>query len=304
MNLQKSRPERRPPWIRSILPGGNDYGRIKRELGRQNISTVCMEANCPNLGECWNAGVATLMILGDTCTRACRFCNVKTGNPKGVIDQQEIESAVRMVQAMNLNYLVITSVDRDDLSDLGAGHFSNVILAVKQNCPEVMVEVLIPDFNGKMESMHTLAKSSPFVIAQNIETVERLTSSVRDRRAGYQQTLDALAFYKKHYPDIATKSSIMVGLGETFDEIKKTMDDLLEHQVDILTLGQYLRPTLKHLPVVCYYTPDEFENLKEIAYLRGFKFVISGPLVRSSYRASDYLSFLDKNKRQKEETRY
>ncbi len=283
---------RRPSWLRVPLPKGDRFKAIRSELRKKNLHTVCEEARCPNLSECWEGGTATVMILGDTCTRACKFCHIKTGNPKGFIRSEEIVETANMVAMMNLKYIVITSVDRDDLPDLGAAHFAAVVEKIAQDHPNTKVEVLIPDFQARQECMHTLAQSRPFVIAQNIETVERLTHPVRDRRAGYKQTLDCLKFYKDFYPQIRTKTSVMVGLGETHQEIHQTMVDLRDHGVDIITFGQYLQPTPRHLPVKRFYPPEEFEELKRLAYRVGFEFVASGPLVRSSYKAADYLTHL------------
>jgi len=266
---------------------------VKKSLRERNLFTVCEEAKCPNLGECWDSKTATMMILGDTCTRACKFCNVKTGNPKGWLDLDEPKKASEMVSMMGLKYLVVTSVDRDDLDDFGASHFANVVSQIADDHPDVKVEVLIPDFGVVEEYMQILGNSNPFVIAQNLETVERLTHQVRDRRAGYGKTLNALKFYKNYYPSIATKSSLMVGLGETKEELVQAMFDLKEVGVNILTLGQYLRPTMAHLEVQRYYELDEFEHLKKLAYDIGFDFVASGPMVRSSYKAVDYLNFLN-----------
>lgn len=284
--------EAKPEWFKVKLPSGENYTQTKAALKEKKLWTVCEEASCPNIGECWSAKTATIMILGGTCTRACKFCHVDTGNPKGMVDFKEIENAVSMVSVMGLKYLVITSVDRDDLADYGASHFANVVKAIKKNHTDTLVEVLIPDFNGDEAAMTTLAQSNPFVIAQNIETVKRLTHDVRDRRAGYEQTLNCLDFYKKNYPHISTKTSIMVGLGETMEEITECLKDLRARDVDIVTFGQYLRPTPRHLPVERYYHPDEFAALKTLAYEMGFKFVASGALVRSSYKARDYLDHL------------
>lgn len=283
----------KPRHLKARIPKGNNYLGIKKSLRERNLYTVCEEAKCPNLGECWDAKTATMMILGDTCTRACKFCHVKTGNPKGLLDLEEPRKASEMVEMMGLKYLVVTSVDRDDLDDFGAGHFASVVDQIAQDHPEVKVEVLIPDFHAVSEHMHTLAKSNPFVIAQNLETVKRLTHPVRDRRASYEKTLEALKFYRTHYPHIATKSSLMVGLGETKEELTQAMIDLKEAGVNIITFGQYLRPTLAHLEVQKYYEVAEFDHLKKIAYDIGFDFVASGPLVRSSYKAADYLDFLN-----------
>jgi lipoic acid synthetase len=286
----------KPKWLKSNIPQGKNFTALKNQARESNLFTVCEEAKCPNLSECWQEKTATMMILGDTCTRACRFCHVKTGNPKGRLDPYEAEKAVEMVRLMDLEYLVLTSVDRDDLADFGAGQFAEVVSAIRQEFPETKVEVLIPDFNQDEQAMHTLAQSSPFVIAQNLETVERLTHPVRDPRAGYQKTLNCLQFYKKNYPEITTKTSIMVGLGETWEELHQAMLDLRAHQVDIITFGQYLQPTKRHLSVDKFYTPEEFAELKRLAIRLGFKFVASGPLVRSSYRAADYFKFLNKTK--------
>lgn len=296
-NLAKNTPvptglERKPDWLKVPLPSGENYKEIRENLRSKGLFTVCEEAKCPNISECWQAKTATVMILGGTCTRACKFCHVDTGNPKGIINLDEIEKTAEMVEIMDLDYLVITSVDRDDLPDFGSSHFAAVVNKIQNQHPNTMVETLIPDFDSIEEHMHTLAKSKPLVIAQNMETVKRLTRSVRDKRAGYEKTLKALDFYKKNYPDIYTKTSLMVGLGESLEEIIECLEDLRKVKVDIVTFGQYLRPTARHLNVERYYTPLEFENLEKIALDLGFSFVASGPLVRSSYKASDFLKFL------------
>ena len=239
------------------------------------------------------------MILGDTCTRACKFCNVKTGNPKGFIDQGEIENSSQMVATMGLKYIVITSVDRDDLRDHGSAHFAAVVERINSDHPDTMVEVLIPDFDNNAVSMDILARSNPFVIAQNIETVKDLTSAVRDPRAGYQKSLDVLKYYKTHYPHITTKSSLMLGLGETRDQIEQTMRDLRASGVSILTMGQYLQPSRRHLKIERFYHPDEFQKLKEIAESYGFEFVASGPMIRSSYKASEFMNYLENKRHEK-----
>lgn len=283
---------RKPEWLKVRLPQGDNFKEVRENLRSKGLFTVCEEASCPNIGECWSQKTATVMILGDTCTRACKFCDVKTGNPKGVVIHEEIANTAKMVGIMSLKYIVITSVDRDDLADYGARHFANVVEKIHQEHPEVIVEVLIPDFAGIEEHMHTLAQSRPFVVAQNIETVRRLTHPVRDRRASYDVTMSCLKFYKDNYPHISTKTSLMVGLGETLEEITETLKDLRAVGCDIVTFGQYLRPTMRHLKVERYYTPQEFLELKNLAYSMGFKFVASGPLVRSSYKAYDYLNHL------------
>jgi lipoyl synthase len=285
--------KRKPSWIKRELPKGDNFFHLKKEMKEKGLATVCQEARCPNIGECWEAKTATMMILGDTCTRACKFCNVKTGNPEGFLNLDEIQNASKMVSMMSLKYIVITSVDRDDLADYGASHFAAVVDRVQADHKDTKVEVLIPDFAVVPQHMHTLAKSKPFVIAQNIETVKRLTHPVRDRRASYDKTLNALKFYNDFYPDIATKSSLMVGLGETVEELEVAMQDLRSVGVNILTIGQYLQPTLRHLDVEKYWKPSEFEALKDLAYSKGFDFVASGPMVRSSYKAHEYLHFLE-----------
>ena len=293
--FDKDNYQRKPEWLKVKLPQGDDFKDIRDNLRTKGLATVCEEAKCPNISECWSSRTATVMILGDTCTRACKFCNVKTGNPKGFLNPEEIQNTSNMVKIMNLRYVVITSVDRDDLADHGAGHFAAVIKKVNEDHPETKVEVLIPDFAGDEERMHTLAQAKPFVIAQNIETVRRLTHPVRDIRAGYEKTLDCLKFYKAHYPNIQTKTSIMVGLGETWAELQETLEDVRNAGVDIVTFGQYLQPSKRHLNVERFYTPEEFDELKRMALKMGFKFVASGPLVRSSYKAGDFLDYVEAN---------
>jgi lipoic acid synthetase len=293
--FDKDNYQRKPEWLKVKLPQGDDFKDIRNNLREKGLATVCEEAKCPNISECWSGRTATVMILGDTCTRACKFCNVKTGNPKGFLNPEEIQNTANMVKIMNLRYVVITSVDRDDLADHGAGHFAAVIKKVNLDHPETKVEVLIPDFDGVEERMHALAQAMPFVIAQNIETVKRLTHPVRDIRAGYDKTLNCLKFYKENYPRIQTKTSIMVGLGETWPEIQETLEDLRKVGVDIVTFGQYLQPSKRHLNVERFYTPEEFDELKRMALKMGFKFVASGPLVRSSYKAGDFLDYIEAN---------
>lgn len=291
--FDKENYQRKPEWLKVKLPQGEDFKDIRDNLRANGLSTVCEEAKCPNISECWSARTATVMILGDTCTRACKFCHVKTGNPKGLINHEEVENTSKMVAMMSLRYVVITSVDRDDVADHGAGHFAAVVNRVHQDHPETKVEVLIPDFGVVEERMHALAKSNPFVIAQNLETVKRLTHPVRDPRAGYEKTLECLSFYKRHYPHIQTKTSLMVGLGETWNEIQETLVDIRKVGVDIVTFGQYLQPSKRHLDVKKFYSPEEFAELKRMALKLGFKFVASGPLVRSSYKAADFLDYVE-----------
>lgn len=276
----------KPAWLKVHGHRSDEFRELRLALKERGLSTVCAEASCPNLTECWSQKTATIMILGDTCTRGCRFCHVKTGNPRGVLDLKEIRHTVEMVELMGLDYVVITSVDRDDLPDHGAGHFAEVVRAVRQARPGTKVETLVPDFGADSAKMAILADAGPYVVAQNIETVRRLTHPVRDVRAGYQTTLDCLAYYKAR--GLTTKTSLMVGLGESKEEIAETLDDLRTAGTDVVTFGQYLQPTKHHLPVERYYSPAEFLELKHLAYRKGFRFVASGPLVRSSYRAADF----------------
>ena len=276
---------RKPAWLRAQLPGGQRFKAVKANVRSHKLSTVCEESHCPNMGECWANGTATIMVMGSVCTRACKFCAVDTGNPKGWLDHDEPANTAESVELMGLRYIVLTSVDRDDLADGGAAHYAACVSSIKQRTPEVRVEALTPDFDGVEEHVALVVDSGLDVFAQNVETVERLTHVVRDKRAGYRKTLDVLAFAKRHNPAVITKSSIMVGIGETDEEIYQTMDDLLAAGVDVLTLGQYLRPTKNHLPVDRYVTPEQFNRYREIGLEKGFMEVASGPLVRSSYRA-------------------
>jgi lipoic acid synthetase len=254
------------------------------------LATVCEEAKCPNIGECWNAGTATIMLMGAVCTRACRFCSVDTGNPRGWLDTDEPRNVAESVALMGLSYIVLTSVNRDDLADGGAAHFAACVQAIRARCPGTAVEALTPDFQGVMRDVETVVDSGLQVFAQNLETVRRLTHPVRDARAGYEQTLAVLAHAKRHRPDVLTKTSLLLGLGETDEEIFAAMDDMRAANVDILTLGQYLRPTVNHLPVVRYVTPEQFALYREAGLARGFRECVSGPLVRSSYRAEQALA--------------
>lgn len=280
---------RKPPWLRAKLPGGGAYDAVRQTVKTHRLSTVCEESMCPNIGECWSAGTATIMVMGSVCTRACRFCAVDTGNPRGWLDAGEPENTARAVELMGLKYVVLTSVDRDDLADGGAGHYAACVRAIKRRTPETAVEALTPDFRGKLADVERVLDSGLEVFAQNVETVERLTHPVRDPRAGYAQTMAVLAYAKRYRPEVLTKTSLMLGLGETDAEIAATMDDLRDIDVDVLTLGQYLRPTANHLPVERYVSPEEFERYREWGLERGFLEVVSGPLVRSSYRAERVL---------------
>ncbi|MBB3189369.1 lipoyl synthase [Halomonas cerina] len=276
---------RKPKWLRAQIPGGERFEAVRKNVETHRLSTVCAESHCPNQGECWSNGTATIMLMGSVCTRACRFCAVDTGNPRGWLDAEEPTNTARSVELMGLRYVVLTSVDRDDLPDGGATHYADCIRAIKANTPEVVVEALTPDFDGAPSAIERVVDSGLEVFAQNVETVERLTSRVRDPRAGYRKTLDVLAHAKRHRPGVITKTSLMLGLGETEEEILQTFDDLRAIGVDIVTLGQYLRPTRNHLPVERWVTPEEFERYRVLGLEKGFMEVPSGPLVRSSYRA-------------------
>jgi lipoic acid synthetase len=277
--------ERKPTWLRVKSQNSSKYRELKSIVSDKKLHTVCEEAMCPNIQECWSHGTATFMLLGSVCTRACRFCAVDTGNPKGILDKDEPNKVANSIAHMNLKYAVLTSVNRDDLIDGGAEHFSHTIQAIKEKAPEVIVEALVPDFLGNKKSIEVLLNSKLEVFAQNLETVSRLTKRVRDPRAGYDQTLEVLSYAKQYSPSVITKTSLMFGLGETEEEILRTFDDIRETGVDVLTLGQYMRPTVNHLPVEKWYTPEEFEYFKDLAIEIGFLEVASGPMVRSSYRA-------------------
>src|SRR5688572_14768485 len=277
--------EPKPPWLKARLPSGERFENLRSTVRTHRLATVCEESICPNIGECWNNGTATLMLMGAVCTRACQFCAVDTGNPRGWLDTEEVENSARTVELMGLRYVVLTSVDRDDLPDGGARHYADCIRAIKARCPQTAVEALTPDFAGNVADVATVVDSGVDVFAQNLETVERLTSRVRDARAGYRQTLDVLAFAKRHRANVLTKSSLMLGLGETEDEVAAALEDLKHSAVDIVTFGQYLRPTPNHLAVERYVTPAEFERYRTLGLELGFLEVVAGPLVRSSYRA-------------------
>lgn len=279
--------EPKPPWLKVQAPGGARYAAMKQRARRLSLATVCEEAQCPNIGECWSGGTATFMLMGEVCTRGCRFCAVDTAKRPPDLDPDEPSHIAEAVAEMGLTYVVITSVNRDDLPDGAAGHLAECLRAVRARSPEVLLEILIPDFQGLQPSLRRIVDTDLAVLAHNVETVERLTPHVRDPRAGYQQSLGVLEYVKGLRPSLLTKSSIMVGLGETEDEVVRTMADLRSVGVDIVTLGQYLRPSLKHLPVESYVTPDQFERYAERARQMGFGYVAAGPLVRSSYRAGE-----------------
>ncbi|MEM7217838.1 MAG: lipoyl synthase [Pseudomonadota bacterium] len=281
--------ERKPSWLRARIPGGARYREVQQSVRENRLATVCEESHCPNIGECWNNGTATIMLMGAVCTRACRFCAVDTGNPGGWLDPNEPAGAAESVRLMGLRYVVLTSVDRDDLADGGAAHYAACIRAIKAVNPTTAVEALTPDFSGCDAAVRTVATAGLDVFAQNLETVERLTHPVRDPRAGYRQTLTVLEAAKRHAPDVLTKSSLMLGLGETDSEVEAAMRDLRDSGVDLLTLGQYLRPTKNHLPIERWVPPEDFAALREVGLRLGFTEVAAGPLVRSSYRADRIL---------------
>jgi lipoyl synthase len=279
---------RKPVWLRVRVPSGENYTKVKQSLRSLELHTVCEEARCPNISECWGTGTATIMIMGDICTRGCRFCAVNRGKPVVLLDAGEPERVAKAIKEWGLRYVVITSVCRDDLEDGGAEHIAKTIKSIKLLCHRIIVESLIPDFRGDEDSIKKVVESKPEVISHNIETVTRLTPKVRDARASYEQSLLVLKKIKDMNSLIYTKSSIMLGLGETEEEIIQTMRDLRSVGVNILTMGQYLQPTPKHLPVVQYVTPEKFNWFRKIAERMGFVYVASGPLVRSSYRAGEF----------------
>ena len=280
--------EPKPEWLTVASPRGQSYSELKGLFRELNLHTVCEEAHCPNVGECWGGGTATLMLMGDTCSRACRFCMVTPGRPNGVLDSNEPENVAFALSQMGLTYVVLTSVDRDDLPDGGASHFARTIRLVKERNPDMLVEVLIPDFQGDLDDLEVVVDARPDVIAHNIETTMSLTSTVRDPRAHYWQSLSVLRNVKKLNRRIFTKSSIMVGLGETEEEVAQAMFHLRQADVDFLTVGQYLRPSPRHLKVAEYVKPDQFASYRRVGEGFGFLYVASGPLVRSSYRAGEF----------------
>ena len=280
--------ERKPEWLRVRPPAGASYAQLKRLLRDLSLHTVCEEAHCPNVWECWGGGTATIMLMGDVCTRGCRFCAVASGRPNGLLDLEEPRKVGMAVAQLGLRYVVLTSVDRDDLPDGGASHFARTVREIKTRNPDILVEALIPDFQGDVEAVRTVVDAGVDVLDHNVETVRRLQASVRDPRAGYDQSLSVLSTAKTIRPDVFTKSSIMLGLGERRDEVLATMRDLREAGVDIVTLGQYLRPSDWHLPVQEYVPPEAFDALRAAGEAIGFLYVAAGPLVRSSYRAGEY----------------
>ncbi|MDQ2679821.1 MAG: lipoyl synthase [Candidatus Eremiobacteraeota bacterium] len=285
--LDRAGPPRiaKPPWLKVALPGGEEYDRVKAKVNALELNTVCKEARCPNIAECWGAGTATIMILGDTCTRGCRFCNVKTGNPKGEVDWLEPVRVADAVRDLGWQYLVLTAVDRDDLPDGGALIFANTVRAIHERVPGSKVEILSGDYRGDTIALDIVLDASPDVFAHNLETVRRLTPHVRDKRAKYDQSLAILEHAKQRAPQHFTKTSLMLGLGETEDEIETAMDDARRIGVDIFTMGQYLQPTKRHLSVVEFVTPEKFARLGSLGQSKGFHQVVSSPLSRSSYHA-------------------
>jgi lipoyl synthase len=293
-------PAKKPEWLKVRAPGSEKYFEIQKLLKSLNLATVCQEARCPNIGECWGGGTATFMLMGEVCTRGCRFCSVKTGNPKGVIDNDEPEKVGYAISQMGLDYVVITSVDRDDLPDEGSGHFARTVATIKKHTPDLLVEVLTPDFKGNTEFIAKIVDAKPDVFAHNVETVERLQRRVRDPRAGYAQSMAVLEFIKKHDPTRFTKTSIMLGLAEKDEEILQTLRDLRSVGCDVVTFGQYLQPTKYKLKVEEYITPEKFADWQKISEEMGFLYVASGPLVRSSYRAGEFFMTGMINKRKKD----
>ena len=279
---------KKPPWLKVPFPGGERYSWIKKRAANLNLSTVCEEANCPNIGECWNGGTATFMLMGDTCTRGCRFCSVKSAKNPEVLDAKEPKKLAETVKNLALKYVVLTTVNRDDLPDQGASHIARCIRSTQRACPEMLIEMLMPDFQGKIELVQQVINARPAVLAHNLETVRSLTDRVRDSRASYDQSLDVLRYLKQQCPDGYTKSSLMLGVGESRTETMQAMKDLRDVGVDFLTIGQYLQPSKKHLKVEKFMHPDEFDELALQGDKMGFEYVASGPLVRSSFKAAEF----------------
>lgn len=311
-NIKRKKGERLrlPPWLKTKIPIGKNYHKLTSDLRQLNLHTVCEEAKCPNIGECWGGGdngtaTATIMVLGDTCTRGCRFCSVKTAKSPPPPDPMEPVNTAKAIVSWGLDYVVLTSVDRDDMADGGASHFAETVRELKKRQPSILVECLTPDFRGDLHCVETITDSGLDVYAHNIETIEELQWLVRDPRANYKQSMGVLEHVKKYKPDMVTKTSIMVGLGETEEQIYRTMEDLRKIDVDCLTLGQYMQPTKRHLKVKEYVHPDRFKRWEEMGNKMGFLYTASGPLVRSSYKAGEfYLTNIVKNRQKtdKEET--
>ncbi len=276
---------RKPPWLKVTLAHGYQYEHLKAKVKTLDLHTVCQEAMCPNIGECWGAGTATIMLLGDTCTRGCHFCNVKTGSPRGDVDWLEPKRVAEAVRDLGWKYLVLTAVDRDDLADGGALIFANTVRMIHKLVPDAKVECLTGDFAGDSAALDIVLDSRPEVLAHNLETVRRLQATIRDKRANFDQSLSILTHAKRSGRVRYTKTSLMVGFGETETEIAETMDAARAAGVDIFTLGQYLQPSQRHVPVTEYVTPDKFVRLRDIGIAKGFRQVVSSPLSRSSYHA-------------------
>jgi lipoic acid synthetase len=279
--------ERKPDWLKVRAPGGERYTAIKETLRRLDLHTVCEEARCPNVGECWGAGTATVMLLGHTCTRGCRFCAVTTGNPRGAVDPREPEHVARAIASLGLSYVVLTMVDRDDLLDGGASHVASTVSSLHERQPGLLVEALVGDFGGRLRDVDVVLEARPDVFAHNVEVPRRLTPAIRDAKCSYDRSIDVLRHAKAAAPERLTKSSIMVGVGESNDEVVETLSDLRNAGVDVVTVGQYLRPTPRHAPVDRYVEPAQFSEFERAGLSLGFGFVASGPLVRSSYHAAE-----------------
>ncbi|GMM28265.1 putative lipoate synthase [Martiniozyma asiatica (nom. inval.)] len=308
LELAREDPNARlPKWLRVPIPKGKSYHQVKNDVRDLKLATVCEEAKCPNIGECWGGkkseATATIMLMGDTCTRGCRFCSVKTSRNPGPLDPNEPENTAEAIGRWGLGYVVLTTVDRDDLSDGGANHLRETVNLIKKKAPNTLVEVLSGDFRGELKNAEILATGPLDVFAHNMETVERLTPYIRDRRAMYRQSLSILRHAKEVNDKIITKTSLMLGFGETDEEILQTLKDLRENNVDVVTFGQYMRPTKRHLKVVKYVEPEKFDYWKDVALKMGFLYCASGPLVRSSYKAGEAYIENVIRKRQKEETK-
>jgi len=280
--------KKKPHWLKTKLPTKTEFKTIKKVLNKQNLHTVCEEAFCPNQAECWESGTATFLLMGSYCTRSCRFCDVETRNPHQQLDSEEPKKLAQSVNEIGIKYIVLTSVTRDDLPDGGASHISRCILEVRRSNPNVLIEVLIPDLQGDLSALRKIIETKPDVLGHNIETTESLTSIVRDKRASFKQSIKVLENIKEIDPQILTKSSLMLGLGESEKDTLNALKELKRVKVDIVTLGQYLQPSRRHLNVVDYIEPRKFEYWKKVALEMGFLYVASGPLVRSSYKAGEF----------------
>ena len=284
IKIYPSVPKKKPAWLKIELPHSENFKKVKEIIHQNNLHTVCEEASCPNIGECFSKGTATFMIMGDICTRRCPFCDVSHGRPLP-LDKNEPKNLAESIYKLNLNYVVVTSVDRDDLKDGGASHFVECIDSIRKKIPSIEIEILIPDFRGREQiAINSFAKSLPDVLNHNIETVPRLYKEVRPGSV-YKQSLKLLKDFSDTYPELVTKSGFMIGLGETFEEIEETLADLAEHNVKMVTIGQYLQPSIDHLPVHTYHDPDYFERINQVAKQFNFSSIACGPFVRSSYHA-------------------